>query len=344
MSATTASSNVTPAVTKKVADEQPAIPEEKASIVVVAFWFLLFVIGVSISAQVQPVVDFIRQQILARPDVQGAVQTLVDRVLTSETGAWLFEGFTVYDTAKWATMNPWFVWGAVLAYISFVMFGKAFMQGREALKIRFMLRAYNLIILSVSVYMTYTIIAQHRLLGYKIFCNPVSNGDAAMTNVIWIFFISKCFEFLDTVWMVLRKNNDQITFLHVYHHASIFPFWWFILLGFPNGDAYFTALLNSGVHSIMYSYYALTSFGIRLPKPFKFFITLLQQTQFLTMLYQCYHGYVTDCSRPRIYMAALSVYLITMLTLFANYQVHEYCSKSNRRPAKDTGTDAKKTQ
>ena len=115
--------------------------------------------------------------------------------------------------------------------------------------------------------------------------------------------------------------------------VCVVPFWWFILLGFPNGDAYFTALLNSGVHSIMYSYYALTSFGVRLPKPFKFFITALQQTQFLTMLYQCYYGYITDCSRPRIYMTALTIYLVTMLSLFANYQVHEYCSKGSRRAA-----------
>ena len=31
---------------------------------------------------------------------------------------------------------------------------------------------------------------------------------------------------LDTVFFVLRKKNNQISFLHVYHHATMFPIWW----------------------------------------------------------------------------------------------------------------------
>lgn len=28
------------------------------------------------------------------------------------------------------------------------------------------------------------------------------------------------------ILMVLRKKNDQVTFLHVYHHVSVFALWW----------------------------------------------------------------------------------------------------------------------
>jgi elongation of very long chain fatty acids protein 4 len=94
------------------------------------------------------------------------------------------------------------------------------------------------------------------------------------------------------------------------------------------------ALLNSFVHSVMYIYYFLTSIGIQ--PPGKFLVTWLQQIQFLTMLGQCAYGYMQDCSRPRIYMYALSVYLVSMLALFANYQINEYVLKRNdgKRAAK----------
>ena len=43
---------------------------------------------------------------------------------------------------------------------------------------------------------------------------------------LWWFYFSKLIEMLDTIFFVLRKKNNQISFLHVYHHASMFPIWW----------------------------------------------------------------------------------------------------------------------
>ena len=47
----------------------------------------------------------------------------------------------------------------------------------------------------------------------------------------------------------------QVSFLHVYHHASISLIWWMITYSAPGGDAYFSAALNSFVHVLMYCYY-----------------------------------------------------------------------------------------
>jgi len=38
-----------------------------------------------------------------------------------------------------------------------------------------------------------------------------------MAKIIWVFYVSKIVEFIDTVIMVLKKNNRQVSFLHVYH-------------------------------------------------------------------------------------------------------------------------------
>ena len=59
---------------------------------------------------------------------------------------------------------------------------------------------------------------------------------------------------------MLRKKQDQISFLHVYHHLLIFIIAWVLLKYFPVGVhpggpplLFFT--VNSFVHAVMYTYY-----------------------------------------------------------------------------------------
>lgn len=47
-----------------------------------------------------------------------------------------------------------------------------------------------------------------------------------MAGALWWYFISKGIEYLDTVFFILRKKFNQVTFLHVYHHCTMFTLWW----------------------------------------------------------------------------------------------------------------------
>ena len=58
--------------------------------------------------------------------------------------------------------------------------------------------------------------------------------------------------------------------------------WWIALSVFPGGDAYFGALLNSFIHVLMYSYYTLSL--LKIPCPWKRFLTQAQLTQFLSVI------------------------------------------------------------
>lgn len=42
-----------------------------------------------------------------------------------------------------------------------------------------------------------------------------------MAGAVWLYFIAKVVELLDTVFFVLRKRTRQITFLHLYHHTMM---------------------------------------------------------------------------------------------------------------------------
>lgn len=48
-----------------------------------------------------------------------------------------------------------------------------------------------------------------------------------MLGAVWFYYMCKLIELLDTVFFVLRKKQNQVTFLHVYHHTMM-PFAGFI--------------------------------------------------------------------------------------------------------------------
>ena len=56
-----------------------------------------------------------------------------------------------------------------------------------------------------------------------------------MASVLWWYFFSKAIELMDTVLMVARKKNNQITFLHVFHHATMLNIWWWVTTWIPGG-------------------------------------------------------------------------------------------------------------
>lgn len=60
-----------------------------------------------------------------------------------------------------------------------------------------------------------------------------------ITNAIWWFYFSKCIEFCDSFFFILRKKDIQLTFLHVYHHSTMFPLWWIGVKYVPSGSSKF---------------------------------------------------------------------------------------------------------
>lgn len=40
---------------------------------------------------------------------------------------------------------------------------------------------------------------------------------------------------MDTVLMILRKKMNQVTFLHVFHHATMLNIWWWVMMFIPGG-------------------------------------------------------------------------------------------------------------
>ncbi|XP_053083851.1 elongation of very long chain fatty acids protein 2 isoform X3 [Pangasianodon hypophthalmus] len=147
-------------------------------------------------------------------------------------------------------------------YLLIVYLGPKYMKNKTAYSLKNVLLLYNFGVTMLSFYMLVELISATWSAGYKLKCQGLfdaGEGDIRVAKVLWWYYFSKLIEFLDTIFFVLRKKNNQITFLHVYHHASMFNIWWCVLNWIPCGQSFFGPTLNSFIHVLMYSYYSLST-------------------------------------------------------------------------------------
>uniref|UniRef100_A0A915ALV0 Elongation of very long chain fatty acids protein n=1 Tax=Parascaris univalens TaxID=6257 RepID=A0A915ALV0_PARUN len=92
------------------------------------------------------------------------------------------------------------------------------------------------------------------------------------------FALSKVAELGDTFFVVMRKK--PLIFLHWYHHAVVLVYSWNAACELTAAGRWFI-FMNFFVHSIMYTYYSFTAYGIRPPRVLSMCITALQTSQML---------------------------------------------------------------
>ena len=90
-----------------------------------------------------------------------------------------------------------------------------------------------------------------------------------------LFYYSKFVEYIDSFSLILAGKS--VSFLQSFHHLGA-PWEMYLLCVGKNESVWIMVILNSFVHTVMYFYYLLALFKIRVP--LKFMITLLQIAQF----------------------------------------------------------------
>nr|CAD7455294.1 unnamed protein product [Timema tahoe] len=104
-----------------------------------------------------------------------------------------------------------------------------------------------------------------------------------MANVIWHYYMSKIIDLLDTIFFMLRKKNNQITLLHIFHHAGMPAVGFICVRYYAGGHCTLTAVINTLIHSIMYFYYFVAALGPSFKKYlwWKKYLTVMQMTHAL---------------------------------------------------------------
>ncbi|NXP92743.1 ELOV5 protein, partial [Passerina amoena] len=269
---------------------------------------------------------------------------LVDKTINSYFDVWL--GPRDPRVKGWLLLEnytPTFIFSAL--YLLIVWLGPKYMRNKQPFSCRGILVIYNLGLTLLSLYMFYELVTGVVEGGYNFFCQDTHSGgeaDMKIIRVLWWYYFSKLIEFMDTFFFILRKNNHQITVLHVYHHATMLNIWWFVMNWVPCGHSYFGATLNSFIHVLMYSYYGLSAVPAMRPYLWwKKYITQGQLIQFVLTIFQTSCGVVWPCAFPQGWLYFQISYMISLIILFTNFYIQTYNKKaSSRRKEYQNGSTA----
>ena len=236
----------------------------------------------------------------------------------------------ILETNKEINVDSWAMMGSpgpmlciVGTYLAFVLkVGPKMMEKRPAFQLNSLLIIYNAFLVIFSIWMS-AMPAIYPGLKRLLFSPKCGNSnrvhrdtqvEAALANLAWWYFVAKIIELLDTVFFVLRKKQNQVSFLHVYHHTMTSVFSWCYLKFLPGEQGAILAFLNSTVHIVMYAYYLIAALGPEYRKYlwWKKYMTGIQLTQFALMFGYLMMILVMDCKLPK----ALTYFFITNVVIF----------------------------
>ncbi|GBP40592.1 Elongation of very long chain fatty acids protein 4 [Eumeta japonica] len=127
-----------------------------------------------------------------------------------------------------------------LLYLFIVWIGPKMMKDRKPFKLTWLLVPYNLTMAVLNAYIAVRLLTASFRLRYSYICEPCRErndpDELQIANAVWWYYFSKLLEFCDTFFFILRKKDEQLTFLHVYHHSTMFSFWWIGIKWVPSGS------------------------------------------------------------------------------------------------------------
>lgn len=225
--------------------------------------------------------------------------------------------------------------GFSIIYLLGIYFGKKYMANRPEFQIKPYIFTYNLYQCLLNLWCVLA-------MAYEVYSNPwftgiwgntpqPGRGGFRISFLVWVHYNNKFIELLDTLFMILRKKNNQISFLHCYHHILLIWAWFLVCKVEAGGDCYFGAAVNSFIHVIMYGYYTLALLRFKgLPKQL---ITNCQMLQFCLCLSHSIYVVIKG-NMPVILPLAQAFVMINMLVLFGNFYKKSYIDKSKKIEAK----------
>ncbi|CAO1432089.1 unnamed protein product [Diamesa tonsa] len=225
----------------------------------------------------------------------------------------------------------------VATYLFLVWIGPKIMKNRKPFQLNGILVPYNLLMAALNLFIVLRLGSAAINLKYNLFCQPCrqiwNRDELKMANGVWWYYFSKCLEFMDTMFFILRKKDKQLSFLHIYHHSTMFFFWWIGVKFVPTGSTFFPALVNSFIHVVMYSYYGLAAIGPHM-QPYlwwKRYLTILQLVQFAGAIILGINAIINGCDFPLWMQYTLCVYMASFLVLFGKFYVKEYYNDHQKR-------------
>lgn len=251
-------------------------------------------------------------------------------------GYWTKSGDERTSRLPLMAAGPWKLLVATIIYLYLIKWLLPQIMNRRSnpLELQWLIRGYNLFMVCANMYAFYHGL---RILDYgrKCFgCKQLDSKDKSpealeLLHYGWLFMLSRLVEWVDTIFFVLRKRQRQVTKLHVFHHSFVPLLSWFYLKFYPDVTMAFFPLVNTLVHTVMYAYYFLATFGPKL-QPYlwwKKYLTSMQIAQFVAILIQLASIPLSGdpaCRYPRSFLLGAVSGASLFLFLFYTYYKETY--------------------
>ncbi|CAA6659422.1 unnamed protein product [Spirodela intermedia] len=197
----------------------------------------------------------------------GSVAAL-RRLLVEHPSVAAFE----WDERRTWGASPLLIFVTIFSYLALVLFLRRLLPPRPSphpplrLILRFISPVHNAVILFLSLTMAIgcSLAAASQMPSPTwVFCFPP--GETAAKGPVFfyahIFYLSKIYELVDTLLILLSSDGRRLSFLHVYHHAVVLimsRLW----ITAKQSLMPVALVTNASVHVVMYGYYLCSSLGV----------------------------------------------------------------------------------
>ncbi|XP_065212872.1 very long chain fatty acid elongase 7-like [Planococcus citri] len=244
----------------------------------------------------------------------------------------IFDNMADEKTASWPFMqSARTVILIALCYILIVTsIGPKLMENRKPYNLKGIIIVYNTFqVVACTILFAWVILS-----GPTLGCVPLSvtraeeNLDTA--RICWWTLLLKLAELLETVFFVMRKKQNQVSALHVYHHVSTFFCTWGCTKIFPSKMVTLPIMLNCFVHMLMYTYYLLSAFGPSIQdkiSKWKKYLTIIQMVQFCILLVHTSQTFLPNCEVPSIYPYVFIPNVFLVFYMFYQFYQEAYLKR-----------------
>ena len=242
----------------------------------------------------------------------------------------VWDEYTDHSMNDYFSGGPGYVLIAVSIYLLIVYFLPRLMKNQDAYTLSSVIKVYNLanIFLNMGIFLVGLKSTNY---GLKCFQPTTEVEKSDQLIVIGGYFCLKIFDFLDTIFFILRKKDNQVTRLHVVHHAGMPCLVWLCIKFCPYPASMMTILLNSFVHMVMYAYYYLASIPeYKVYLWWKKYITVVQLVQFMIIAVQA-AIVLPKLGQLAIFTGSIAyVFLLYMIYSFSMFYYKTYVKVSHK--------------
>lgn len=181
--------------------------------------------------------------------------------------------------------------------------------------------SHNLALHLYSVWTFYSLTYRVWQMGI-VFDHSYYMGDPQIERLIFYFYLSKYYEYLDT--FILYAKGKQPIFLQKYHHVGA-VICWHLAWSYKVDAVVMASIGNSLIHSIMYLYYLLTFLKLN-TRPVKQLITSSQIIQFF-IGFTSFFWFPVETYENKVVITLFLLYNTGLIVLFSQFMYKTYYLK-----------------